>query len=139
MKTQSMASSSSSWPNKLSVAWKYIELNPTTINNTQSRCIPGVTKRPYSLNSIIKTGGSKINRKLLNCKGKSKKKRKNINKWENNLWVPRKQSTLSKSVNYRLGTSVQKLICFHSVPMNGIFKSPWNWIVLLSVIPKLNK
>lgn len=65
--THNMASSSSSCPNRLSVAWKYIELRPTTISRTHSKCIPGVTNFPYSLNSIISTGGSRINRKLLNC------------------------------------------------------------------------
>lgn len=71
--THNMANSSNSWPIRLRVAWKYIELRPTIISRAQSTWMPWVTKRPYSLNRYINTGGSNKNRKLLIYEKKRKR------------------------------------------------------------------
>lgn len=44
--THKMVNSSRSWPSKLSVAWKYADERPTTINRTQIRWMAGCMNFP---------------------------------------------------------------------------------------------
>lgn len=66
--THMIATSSRSWPIKLSVAWKYAELSPTIKSRTHTPWIAGLTIREYGRNKWINIGGRRKKRILLNWK-----------------------------------------------------------------------